>query len=113
MRKNCVSLWIFTCNASRNNWVSKIVALAILKLIGLYQLLFSAWVGRQCRFYPTCSHYAAAAVQQHGPWKGMWLALLRLGRCHPFNPGGVDMVPVGNDHSCHSTGAPSLVKQDS
>ena len=46
-----------------------------------------------CRFYPSCSAYAMTAVQRFGPIKGSWLAARRLGRCHPWNPGGVDHVP--------------------
>ena len=52
------------------------------------------WIGGQCRFHPTCSHYAMDALRRHGLKAGGWLALKRLGRCHPFHPGGVDDVPV-------------------
>ncbi|MEM7081342.1 MAG: membrane protein insertion efficiency factor YidD [Pseudomonadota bacterium] len=47
----------------------------------------------RCRFYPTCSHYAAEAVQTHGAGKGTWLSIKRIARCHPLNEGGVDLVP--------------------
>ena len=47
-----------------------------------------------CRFTPTCSHYALAAVERHGALHGGWLALRRLSKCHPFHPGGHDPVPV-------------------
>ena len=66
-----------------------------LAAIRLYQLTLSPYVGRQCRFYPTCSHYAAEAIATHGLLRGSRLALARLGRCHPFHPGGVDLVPAG------------------
>ena len=46
-----------------------------------------------CRFIPTCSEYALEAVEKYGPWKGSWLALKRLLRCHPFCKGGYDPVP--------------------
>lgn len=46
-----------------------------------------------CRFYPTCSAYALEAIEVHGPAKGSWLAMKRIGKCHPFHPGGVDYVP--------------------
>jgi putative membrane protein insertion efficiency factor len=65
-------------------------------LIGLirgYQLLLSPFIGNQCRFTPTCSHYALEAVQRHGAVKGTWLALRRVSRCHPWHPGGHDPVP--------------------
>jgi hypothetical protein len=65
-------------------------------LIGLirgYQLLLSPFIGNQCRFTPTCSHYALEAVEKHGALKGSWLAMRRVGRCHPWHPGGHDPVP--------------------
>lgn len=68
---------------------------AALALIRLYQLTLSGYIGRQCRFYPTCSHYAAEAIERHGLLRGGVLSLARLGRCHPFHPGGVDLVPGG------------------
>ncbi|RYE78971.1 MAG: membrane protein insertion efficiency factor YidD [Oxalobacteraceae bacterium] len=58
-----------------------------------YQLLVSPMLGQNCRFYPSCSHYAVEALQVHGTVRGSWLALRRLGRCHPWNDGGVDPVP--------------------
>ena len=65
-------------------------------LIGLirgYQVLLSPFVGNQCRFTPTCSQYAREAVEKHGAFKGIWLALRRVSRCHPWHPGGHDPVP--------------------
>ena len=62
-------------------------------MIRLYQLLVSPWLGPRCRFYPSCSHYALQALEEHGLWHGSWLALRRLARCHPFHPGGYDPVP--------------------
>ena len=70
--------------------------LVTLKLIKLYQIVLSPWIGRQCRFYPTCSHYSAEAITEHGFYGGVKLTLSRLGRCHPFHPGGVDLVPPNN-----------------
>jgi len=67
-------------------------ALLIL-LIRLYQRLVSPLMPPRCRFYPTCSSYAVEALRQHGALRGSWLALRRLVRCHPLNPGGVDPVP--------------------
>ena len=52
-----------------------------------------------CRFYPSCSTYAIQAIEMHGPVKGLWLAVRRILRCHPGNPGGFDPVPpLSNDH---------------
>lgn len=68
------------------------MAEAAIRLIRGYQVLSRLW-GRRCRFYPTCSQYAVDALRTHGMLKGSWLALRRLARCHPFNPGGYDPVP--------------------
>ncbi len=65
----------------------------LLKLIRLYQLCISPFLGECCRFYPTCSDYAMQAVEKHGCWKGVWLAIKRVVKCHPWNKGGVDDVP--------------------
>jgi putative membrane protein insertion efficiency factor len=65
----------------------------LLLAIRLYQLCLSPFVGGQCRFYPSCSAYAAEAVDTHGALRGSWLALYRLLRCHPWHAGGVDLVP--------------------
>ena len=62
-------------------------------LIRLYQLVVSPLLGPRCRFYPSCSAYALEAVRTHGALRGTGLAARRLSRCHPWNPGGVDLVP--------------------
>nr|WP_245597821.1 membrane protein insertion efficiency factor YidD [Marinospirillum insulare] len=62
-------------------------------LIRFYQLFISPLKPPSCRFYPTCSSYAIEAVQVHGPFKGLWLGIKRLGKCHPLHEGGVDLVP--------------------
>jgi hypothetical protein len=58
-----------------------------------YQLALSPLVGPACRFHPSCSQYALEAVERFGVLRGAWLAARRLGRCHPWNPGGYDPVP--------------------
>ncbi|HUH07795.1 MAG TPA: membrane protein insertion efficiency factor YidD [Egibacteraceae bacterium] len=52
------------------------------------------WGPPRCRFYPSCSEYAMESVRTHGALRGAWLAMRRLGRCHPWNPGGIDYVPA-------------------
>jgi uncharacterized protein len=65
--------------------------------VRVYQAFFSALMPSACKFYPSCSHYAAEAVRIHGARRGSWLALRRVSRCHPFTPGGVDLVPDAAD----------------
>jgi len=64
-----------------------------LLLIRTYQLLLSPLIPSCCRFAPSCSHYAAEALARYGFLRGLYLSLRRLGRCHPFHPGGWDPVP--------------------
>ena len=61
--------------------------------------LVSRWLPPRCRFYPSCSAYALEALARHGAFRGSWLAARRLGRCHPWNPGGIDHVPEPNTRS--------------
>ena len=61
--------------------------------IKLYQLLISPILGPNCRFNPTCSNYAIQAINKHGPFKGTWLAVKRISRCHPWGGSGHDPVP--------------------
>lgn len=65
----------------------------LLKLIRGYQRFISPGLPPSCRFYPTCSEYAYQAIELHGVLKGGMLAVWRILRCNPFNPGGVDPVP--------------------
>jgi putative membrane protein insertion efficiency factor len=62
-------------------------------LIAIYQRTISPLLGSHCRFYPSCSQYAKEAVLKHGVLRGTRLAIARILRCHPWNPGGVDLVP--------------------
>jgi putative membrane protein insertion efficiency factor len=62
-------------------------------LIRVYQRLFSPLLGRNCRFYPTCSAYTHEAIKKYGLLKGVLLGGKRLLKCHPFHSGGVDLVP--------------------
>ena len=62
-------------------------------LIRAYQMTLGGLLGGHCRFYPSCSEYAIEALQKHGALRGSWLALRRIGKCHPLGPAGVDLVP--------------------
>jgi len=66
---------------------------ALIAAIRGYRYLLSPWWGGQCRFSPTCSEYASEAIDRHGAARGTWLALCRVGRCHPWRAGGFDPVP--------------------
>ncbi len=82
--------------------------LALLGLVKLYRATVSGWLGGQCRFYPSCSHYAEEAIRTHGAARGMALAAWRIARCGPFTDGGVDHVPApraaANDVAVHARG---------
>jgi putative membrane protein insertion efficiency factor len=69
------------------------MARILLALIRFYQLALSPYFGTQCRFSPTCSAFASEAIARHGAFKGAWLALGRISRCHPWHSGGYDPVP--------------------
>jgi uncharacterized protein len=61
--------------------------------IRLYRAALSGWLGGQCRFHPTCSHYAETAVRRHGALRGGAMAAWRIARCNPYGRGGIDPVP--------------------
>ncbi|SFC15901.1 hypothetical protein SAMN05421747_105120 [Parapedobacter composti] len=64
-----------------------------LVIIRAYQLLLSPMLGASCRYTPTCSQYAVEAIRRHGPFRGGWLAVKRIARCHPWGGHGHDPVP--------------------
>ncbi|MBL8893980.1 MAG: membrane protein insertion efficiency factor YidD [Rhizobiales bacterium] len=70
-----------------------LVAHLLIGAITLYRYTISAILGRQCRFLPTCSEYAAEAIRRHGAWRGSVLALTRIARCNPWGGEGFDPVP--------------------
>jgi putative membrane protein insertion efficiency factor len=73
--------------------VNRIAAAPLILLVRFYQRFVSPFRPPSCRFYPSCSSYAVTALTRFGAFKGGWLAARRLGRCHPWTPGGVDEVP--------------------
>ncbi|MGE5468774.1 MAG: membrane protein insertion efficiency factor YidD [Ignavibacteria bacterium] len=73
--------------------MKRILTAPLVVLVRGYQYLISPMLGRSCRFVPSCSEYAVEALERHGAGKGLWLAFRRLGRCHPWHPGGYDPVP--------------------
>lgn len=78
-------------------WLRRLPARVIRGAIHVYRLAISPALGPRCRFHPTCSEYALEAVARFGAVRGVWLALRRIARCHPWHPGGVDHVPGGEE----------------
>merc|ERR1711991_1272513 len=72
---------------------NSLLAQLMLSVIGFYRRFISPMIGPRCRFTPTCSAYGLEAIHRHGPWRGGWLTIKRLLRCHPFTPCGCDPVP--------------------
>ena len=73
--------------------ILRILSYPLLLLIKIYQWTISPLLGPKCRYTPSCSHYAAEALQKHGLFKGGWLAIKRIARCHPWGGSGHDPVP--------------------
>ena len=73
--------------------VRSLLVQPLLWLIRVYQLAISPMLGNRCRFYPSCSEYSMEALRRHGLFRGLWLTVRRVGRCHPWHPGGFDPVP--------------------
>jgi hypothetical protein len=74
-----------------------VLARFLIVIVRLYQVAISPWTPPACRFTPTCSAYAIGAIERHGALRGGWVALRRLGRCHPFGGQGYDPVPGEHD----------------
>ena len=88
-------------------------ARVLIVCVRVYQSFFSALMPSACKFYPSCSQYAAEALRLHGARRGLWLALRRLSRCHPFTRGGVDLVPDANVVTCdHSAAGPAAIHEN-
>jgi putative membrane protein insertion efficiency factor len=83
----------------------RLMVKVLIALIRLYRFAISPFLGQVCRFHPSCSRYAEDCLLTHGLFEGSWLALKRLGKCHPFHPGGLDPAPPkGYRHTHKSLG---------
>jgi putative membrane protein insertion efficiency factor len=72
--------------------IRDLLAKALILAIRFYQAAISPFLAPSCRFHPSCSEYTRTAIERYGPFRGLWLGLKRLARCHPFHPGGFDPV---------------------
>jgi len=79
--------------------MKRVISALLIFAIHCYAVTLSAVFGGQCRFAPSCSAYAAEAIEAHGPQRGVILAARRILRCHPFHPGGFDPVPQTHPNS--------------
>lgn len=77
--------------------IQRVISRGLLVAIRVYQLTLAPWLGRACRYWPTCSVYAAEAIERHGPARGVALAARRLCRCHPWGGSGYDPVPLHHE----------------
>ena len=73
--------------------LDRLAGLALAVFVRAYQFSLGAWLGGNCRFYPSCSQYGLEALREHGALHGSSLTILRIGKCHPLHEGGVDLVP--------------------
>ena len=74
-------------------WIRSLVSRFLIGLIKLYQVTLSPFIGRSCRYTPTCSNYGIESIRKYGPIKGSWLTLKRVLSCNPWGGSGYDPVP--------------------
>lgn len=74
------------------NLIRNSISFLLILFIRLYKVFFSSFLPNRCRFYPSCSNYAQDAVEKLGPFKGMYMSIKRILKCHPYHPGGIDMI---------------------
>jgi uncharacterized protein len=82
-----------SARGSTSHVASDLVRWVLVAFVRFYQVVLSPILPAACRYYPSCSAYAIEALERHGAWRGGWMAVRRIGRCHPFRPGGYDPVP--------------------
>jgi hypothetical protein len=91
--------------AAESGWLSRTAVWLLLAGVRFYQVALSPLMFSACKFYPTCSRYAAEAIERHGAGHGLRLAAARLWRCRPGTPGGFDPVPESDEVCCqHEAG---------
>jgi putative membrane protein insertion efficiency factor len=91
--------WLDAASENRMSWLGRIVKVPLLGAVVAYRFAISPLLGVNCRHLPSCSDYAREAIEKNGAWKGGWLTLARLCRCHPWGSHGFDPVPdLRNEH---------------
>ncbi|MBK8808592.1 MAG: membrane protein insertion efficiency factor YidD [Bacteroidales bacterium] len=75
------------------DFIKYIISKIFILPVRIYQVMISPWLGSNCRHNPTCSQYTINAIEEWGPFKGLWLGLKRLSKCHPWGTHGYDPVP--------------------
>jgi|GEM_PF-428861 len=81
------------------NAIHESVKWILIKIVRLYQLTISPWIGQSCRHSPTCSAYMIEAIREWGAVRGVWLGVKRIGKCHPWGTSGYDPVPKKGDRN--------------
>lgn len=89
-----------------------LAARALMLFVRGYRRFLSPLLGPTCRFRPTCSAYGLKAIRVHGALRGTWLTVKRIGRCHPFSPGGYDPVPPPRNGAVPASGDVTAVHED-
>lgn len=79
-------------------WIRRAVIAVLVFFVRIYQYAISPYLPAACRYTPTCSQYMVEALRIHGPVKGLWLGIRRIGRCHPWGGHGYDPVPEKHHH---------------
>jgi putative membrane protein insertion efficiency factor len=92
-RRATISEWVNVGKKTHIPLTFRLVRGLAIALIRIYQVVLSPWLGPACRYEPSCSAYAREAIERHGLGRGSWLAVRRIGRCHPFAASGYDPVP--------------------
>lgn len=88
----------------KRRYLAGLTSVALSAVVRAYQLLVSPLLPPACRYLPTCSEYAAEAIELHGAWRGIILASRRLARCHPWGGSGYDPVPEPGGSDCRPAG---------
>lgn len=76
--------------AAIRNSINGLVSCVLIAIVWIYRWTLGWFMGGQCRYVPSCSQYMLDAIAKHGPWRGAWLGLKRIGRCHPWGGSGHD-----------------------